>query len=219
MPAPLATVSPLLPTSTTRTHLWRRSQLVHSLLRPVHPPGGRRSRPNPDGRLTANAAPPLDNDDDATPHTPSSAQRLGSGGPVRARDVVVFGREVGRVLSDGRIVGRAEPFAKVFASSRHVKRAVGATAWVILEDIALDATIDDRGRLVADTSVRQIADHLELNETTGTRHVARLREPAWRADDRAVSVRHPRRRDHQRTDGWAAVDRARCRRRSDERVA
>ena len=56
----------------------------------------------------------------------------------------------------------APNLAKVFASSRHVKRAVGATAWVILEDIALDATIDDRGRLVADTSVRQIAD---LNRT------------------------------------------------------
>ena len=99
--------------------------------------------------VTANAAPPLDSGDDATPHTPSSAskaRRLRPGGPVRARDVVVFGREVGRVLSDGRIVGRAEPFAKVFASSRHVKRAVGATAWAILEDIALDAAIDDRPR-------------------------------------------------------------------------
>lgn len=95
--------------------------------------------------------------------------------PVRARDVVAFGREVGRVLSDGRIIGRAEPFAKVFASSRHVKRAVGATAWVILEDIALDATVDDQGRLVADTSVRHIADHLGLNKSTVARHLARLR--------------------------------------------
>ena len=89
---------------------------------------------------------------------PETAERL------QARDVVAFGREVGRVLSDGRIVGRAEPFAKVFASSRQVKRAVGATAWVILEDIALDATIDDHGRLVADTSVRQIAGNLGLNK-------------------------------------------------------
>ena len=64
------------------------------------------------------------------------------------------------MLSDGRIVGRAEPFAKVFPSSREVKRAVGATAWVIFEDIALDAAIDDHGRLVADTSVRQIAANL-----------------------------------------------------------
>jgi hypothetical protein len=40
-----------------------------------------------------------------------------------ARDVIAFGQETGRVLSDGRIVGRAEPFAKVFPSSRVVKRA------------------------------------------------------------------------------------------------
>jgi hypothetical protein len=33
--------------------------------------------------------------------------------PREARDVLAFGREVGRVLSDGRIVARAEPFAKV----------------------------------------------------------------------------------------------------------
>jgi hypothetical protein len=106
----------------------------------------------------------------ATSVPPETAQRL------QARDVVAFGREVGRVLPDGRIVGRAEPFAKVFASSRHVKRAVGATAWVILEDIALDATIDDHGRLVADTSVRQIAANLGLNKTTVTLPHARLRD-------------------------------------------
>lgn len=95
---------------------------------------------------------------------------------MQARDVVAFGHEVGRVLSDGRIVGRAEPFAKVFASSRDVKRAVGATAWVILEDIALDAVIDDRGRLVADTSGRRIAANLGLNKNTVARHLARIRD-------------------------------------------
>ena len=97
-------------------------------------------------------------------------------GGLQARDVVAFGHEVGRVLSDGRIVGRAEPFAKVFASSRAVKRAVGAVAWVILEDIALDAVLDDRGRLVSDTSVRQVAANLGMNKTTVARHLARLRE-------------------------------------------
>ena len=129
--------------------------------------------------MTTDPTPTLHSGDAATPHTPpsaSGAQRLKPGGPAQARDVVVFGREVGRVLSDGRVVGRAEPFAKVFASSREVKRAVGATAWVTLEDIALDATIDDRGRLVADTSVRQIAANLGLNKTTVARHVARLRD-------------------------------------------
>jgi DNA-binding transcriptional MocR family regulator len=47
---------------------------------------------------------------------------------------------------------------------------------VILEDIALDARIDDHGRLVSDTSVRQIADNLAVNKNTVARHLARLRE-------------------------------------------
>jgi DNA-binding transcriptional ArsR family regulator len=94
----------------------------------------------------------------------------------QARDVMAFGQEVGRVLSDGRIVGRAEPFAKVFASSRAVKRAVGLAAWGVLEDIALDARLDDAGRLVAETNVRRIAANLGLNKDTVSRHLRTLRE-------------------------------------------
>jgi DNA-binding transcriptional ArsR family regulator len=89
---------------------------------------------------------------------------------------MAFGQEVGRVLSDGRIVGRAEPFAKVFPSSRAVKRAVGLAAWAILEDIALDARLDDDGRLVAETNVRRIADNLGIGKNAVSRHLARLRE-------------------------------------------
>jgi DNA-binding transcriptional ArsR family regulator len=96
--------------------------------------------------------------------------------PRKARDVMAFGQEVGRVLSDGRIVGRAEPFAKVFASSRAVKRAVGLAAWGVLEDIALDARLDDRGRLVAETNVRRIAANLGLNKDTVAKHLRTLRE-------------------------------------------
>jgi DNA-binding transcriptional ArsR family regulator len=94
----------------------------------------------------------------------------------QARDVVAFGQEFGRVLSDGRIVGRAEPFAKVFPSSRSVKRAVGVTAWAILEDIALDARMDVEGRLVAETNVRRIASNLGLSPNTVSRHLGRLRQ-------------------------------------------
>ena len=126
-------------------------------------------RINPTPRPDTGDAAPVVGSNAATSAPPETASRL------RAGDVVAFGREVGRVLSDGRIVGRAEPFAKVFASSREVKRAVGATAWVILEDIAMDACIDDRGRLVAETSVRRIAANLGLNKSTVTRHVGRLR--------------------------------------------
>jgi hypothetical protein len=96
--------------------------------------------------------------------------------PRQARDVMAFGQEAGRVLSDGRVVGRAEPFAKIFQSSRLVKQAVGLTAWGILEDIALDATLDVEGRLVAETNARRIAANLNLNKETVSRHLARLRE-------------------------------------------
>jgi hypothetical protein len=49
-------------------------------------------------------------------------------------------------------------------------------AWAVLEDIALDARIDDAGRLVADTNVRRIAENLAANKDTVGRHLARLRE-------------------------------------------
>ncbi|CAN5147124.1 hypothetical protein BH20ACT9_BH20ACT9_07320 [soil metagenome] len=89
---------------------------------------------------------------------------------------MAFGREVGRVLSDGRLVGRTEPFAKVFPTSREVKRAVGAVGWVILEDVALDAGIDADGRLVAETNVRRIAANLGMSKTTVHKHLVRLRD-------------------------------------------
>lgn len=46
----------------------------------------------------------------------------------------------------------------------------------MLEDIALDGTLDEHGRLVAETNVRRIADNLDLNKDTVTRHLRRLRE-------------------------------------------
>jgi hypothetical protein len=94
----------------------------------------------------------------------------------RAQDVMAFGQEHGRVLSDGRIVGRAEPFAKVFPSSRAVKRAVGLAAWAVLEDIALDATIDGQGRWVAETNVRRLSANLGLNKDTVSKYLKRLRD-------------------------------------------
>lgn len=96
--------------------------------------------------------------------------------PSQAGDAMQFGQEYGRVLSDGRVIGRAEPFAKVFTSSRALKRAIGLAAWAVLEDIALDATLDERGRLVAETNVRRIAENLDLNKGTVSKHLRRLRD-------------------------------------------
>lgn len=107
----------------------------------------------------------------------------GPAAPRQARDVMAFGQETGRVVSDERVIGRSEPFAKVFQSSRLVKQAVGLTAWGILEDIALDATLDAERRLVAETSARRIADNLGINKGD--------RDPPPRAAAR-VRVRVPR---------------------------
>jgi hypothetical protein len=57
-----------------------------------------------------------------------------------------------------------------------VKRAVGLAAWGVLEDIALDARLDDRGRLVAETNVRRIAANLGIGKNTVTQHLGTLRE-------------------------------------------
>ena len=76
------------------------------------------------------------------------------------------------MLFDGRIIGRAEPFAKVFSSSRDVKgRSAGPRG-----SSSKTPPSTSRGRLVADTTVRQIAAHLGLNKSTVARHLARLRD-------------------------------------------
>ena len=105
-----------------------------------------------------------------------SSRRDPVAGAAVASDVVHFGQGIGRVLSDGRIIGRAEPYAKVFPPSREVKRAVKLIAWAVLEDIAFDAGIDDRGRLVANINVRRIADNLGLSKNAVAKYLGRLRE-------------------------------------------
>lgn len=64
---------------------------------------------------------------------------------------------------------------RVAAPAREVKRRVGPTAWAVLEDVALDASPDDAGRLVSTTSSRRIADHLGMTAGTAARALARLR--------------------------------------------
>ncbi len=98
---------------------------------------------------------------------------------VAGGDVVAVGHEIGRIASEGTIIGRAEPYAKVFASSRQVKRAAGVMAWAILEDIALDAHLNDHGRLVATTNVRRIADNLGVSQNTVATHLTRLRDAGF----------------------------------------
>lgn len=62
----------------------------------------------------------------------------------------------------------------ISAASRLTKQAVGVTAWVVLEDIVLDATLDAEGQPVAVTSVRRIAAHLGVSKNTVQRALTRL---------------------------------------------
>jgi hypothetical protein len=59
---------------------------------------------------------------------------------------------------------------------RPLRRALRPLVWVILEEVALDAVLED-GCLVARTSARQIADRLGLDPTTIRSHGHHRPEP------------------------------------------
>ena len=61
----------------------------------------------------------------------------------------------------------------VTIESRVLKRRLGPVAWAVLEDILLDAVLQDR-RWLAATSTRGVADHLGLTPGTVARALARL---------------------------------------------
>lgn len=62
----------------------------------------------------------------------------------------------------------------VTAEARAFRRAVGVTAWAVLEDLVLDADVDERGALVARTNVRRLAAQLGVSKDTAARAVTRL---------------------------------------------
>lgn len=62
----------------------------------------------------------------------------------------------------------------VAAESRQARRRLGPTAWAVLEDVALDAYLDDHARLVAVTSVRRVALQLGISKDTAARALLRL---------------------------------------------
>jgi DNA-binding transcriptional ArsR family regulator len=64
----------------------------------------------------------------------------------------------------------------VAPESRQARQRLGTTAWAVLEDVALDAHIDDRARLVAVTNVRRIALQLGISKDTAARALLRLAE-------------------------------------------
>jgi DNA-binding transcriptional ArsR family regulator len=61
------------------------------------------------------------------------------------------------------------------AECRPLRRALRPLVWVTLEEVALDAVVED-GRLLARTSARQIADRLRLDPTTVAGALKALRQ-------------------------------------------
>ncbi len=62
----------------------------------------------------------------------------------------------------------------VSAASRALRRKLRPLAWVVLEEVALDAVVED-GRLVDRTSARQVADRLGVHPSTAVNALGVLR--------------------------------------------
>ena len=61
-------------------------------------------------------------------------------------------------------------------SAQHCAAHSVATAWFVLEELALRSSTDRDGTLTVQVSTRDLADALALNKDTVTRALARLRE-------------------------------------------
>ena len=57
-----------------------------------------------------------------------------------------------------------------------LRRALGPTAWFVLEELAFRATATSEGKLVVQVSTRELAEALGLNKDTVTRALAKLRQ-------------------------------------------
>jgi hypothetical protein len=62
----------------------------------------------------------------------------------------------------------------VTAEARAFRRAVGVTAWAVLEELVLDADVDECGALVARTNVRRLAAALGVSKDTAARALNQL---------------------------------------------
>jgi DNA-binding transcriptional ArsR family regulator len=71
-------------------------------------------------------------------------------------------------------------------ASRDMRRCLGPMAWAVLEDLALDARVDERGVFVAGSSARQVAANLDIQPGTAARALRCLRDAGL-----VVLVREP----------------------------
>lgn len=72
----------------------------------------------------------------------------------------------------------------VSRASRPLRRSLTPLEWVVLEDVALDATEAEDGALLAATSARQVAEHLGVSPGSAAKALARLRSLGFVTHDR-----------------------------------
>lgn len=69
-------------------------------------------------------------------------------------------------LQDGGDGGSGAGGVLLSADCRQLRRALRPSVWIVLEEIALAAELDDNGCLEARTSARQVAEQLGVNPAT-----------------------------------------------------
>jgi hypothetical protein len=76
----------------------------------------------------------------------------------------------------GEAISAENPVVVVLSDDcRPLRRQLPALAWMILEQVAMDAVLDDE-RLLARTSARQVAEQLAINPATAARALRLLRD-------------------------------------------
>ncbi len=79
------------------------------------------------------------------------------------------------MIPAGEDAGSSGNAVLLLAECRPLRRSLRPAVWVVLEEVALDAVVED-GRLVARTSARQVAERLGINPSTAASALAVLRE-------------------------------------------
>lgn len=62
----------------------------------------------------------------------------------------------------------------VSVDARPLRRAIGVTAWAVLEELVLDGDVDEHGALSASTNVRRLAAQVGMSKDTAARALQRL---------------------------------------------
>lgn len=62
----------------------------------------------------------------------------------------------------------------VTANARPLRRAIGVTAWAVLEELVLDGDVNEHGALSASTNVRRLAAQVGVSKDTAARALQRL---------------------------------------------